>query len=407
MKILKFLILIILAVLVVMFFKPQKNAADIITFASWGSQSELSVLKQSLSEFEKETGVKVDFIHIPQNYFQKLHLLYASNLEPDVIFINNQYIKMYSNAGVLEDLSKYFTDEEKNEFYSQALNCFNEDGKLYAIPRDISNLVLYVNKDILKNAGIQYKTKYNDLNELISDFAKLKTDKVFAINSEDKALYWLYYLCANGGGVISDDLTQIILDNKESIEALNLFSDLINKYNYAPTKSQIGSMTTAQMFINGKLAMYLSGRWMVPKFRETIDFNWDITEFPSSSKNKVYIDASGWAISKNSRNKDNAVKLIKFLASDKISEEFAQSGLIVPARKETADKYFKRTTNQKPAHSYIFIEMLKDTKPTPVNENYNKINDIINEKAKEMFSSGQNFNEVFDNKTIKKLERLL
>ena len=30
------------------------------------------------------------------NYFQKLHLLFASNMEPDVVLINNQNIPVYS-----------------------------------------------------------------------------------------------------------------------------------------------------------------------------------------------------------------------------------------------------------------------------------------------------------------------
>ena len=77
----------------------------VIQFSSWGSESEISILKPILKDFEKENpDIKIDFMHIPQNYFQKLHLLFASNTSPDVIFINNQYLPIYANAGVLEEL---------------------------------------------------------------------------------------------------------------------------------------------------------------------------------------------------------------------------------------------------------------------------------------------------------------
>lgn len=53
------------------------NSNDSITFASWGSQSEVSVINEVIEDFEKKNDIKVKFLHIPQNYFQKIHLLFA------------------------------------------------------------------------------------------------------------------------------------------------------------------------------------------------------------------------------------------------------------------------------------------------------------------------------------------
>ena len=92
--------------------KPQKDYIN-IEFASWGSKSEIDIIKPILSEFEKENpDIKVEFMHIPQNYFQKIHLLFASNKAPDVIFINNLYLPLYANAGVLEPITL-----NENSFY--------------------------------------------------------------------------------------------------------------------------------------------------------------------------------------------------------------------------------------------------------------------------------------------------
>ena len=90
------------------FFMMHKTSdtREVIQFASWGSKSEIAILKPILEEFEKENpDIKVDFMHIPQNYFQKIHLLFASNTAPDVIFINNLYLPLYANAGLLEPLA--------------------------------------------------------------------------------------------------------------------------------------------------------------------------------------------------------------------------------------------------------------------------------------------------------------
>src|SRR5574344_1821588 len=117
---------------------PHKTT---VQFASWGSESEISILKPILVEFEKENpSIRVEFLHIPQNYFQKIHLLFASNTSPDVIFINNQYLPIYANAGVLEDLSSYSKYFNYDKFYSKSINAMKWNNKIYAVPRDVSNL---------------------------------------------------------------------------------------------------------------------------------------------------------------------------------------------------------------------------------------------------------------------------
>ena len=220
-------------------------------------------------------------------------------------------------------------------------------------------------------------------------------------------MYWIYFLGANGGGILSDDLAKLDIKKQESIDALNLYSDFANKYNIAPTKAQIGSMTTAQMFINGRLAMYLGGRWMVPKFRETINFDWDIIEFPSSEKNKIFTDASGWAISKQSKKKENALKLVLFLSSHNSINKLAQSGLIIPARKQSAKEYINSDKTNKPYHAEIFIKTLENSKATPVNKNYGRINDILIDRLQGVLAGEQTVQSALDTKTIKKIEGLL
>ena len=105
---LKKIILLVCLILTAILFCSLKynnnhNQKTIIQFATWGSESEMKILKPVLHNFEQANpDIKVDLMHIPQNYFQKIHLLFASNTAPDVIFMNNQYLPVYANAGVLD-----------------------------------------------------------------------------------------------------------------------------------------------------------------------------------------------------------------------------------------------------------------------------------------------------------------
>ncbi len=365
----------------------KQNDRTVLKFSSWGSRTEYGILKQVIQKYETQNpDVEIEFIHVPENYFRKLHLLYASKTEPDVVFLNNTYAPLYIKAGLLEDLSGKF---DENKFFESSINCFKYDGKLFAIPRDVSNLVLYVNKNLVKNPQ-KIKT-LDDLKKIAKSVTK---DDVFGLNYEENPLFWLYYLEYFGGGILSSDGQNAILNSPESIIGVEFYADLINKDKSVPQKWQMSSMTSAQMFIGGKTALYLSGRWLVPKFRESVDFDWDIIPFPSSNVSKTLTDASGWAVSKSSKNKNEAIKFVQFLSSDEVSKLFAQTGLITPANRSIAYSKAFLAPSEKPHNSKVFLDILENSKPTPVNSNYAKIVDEVTKNITPVFNGKKQTKDV-------------
>lgn len=378
--------------------KPTDEAQTVIKFSSWGSRTEYNILKQVISDYEKANpDVKVEFIHVPENYFRKLHLLYASKTEPDVIFVNNIYAPLYIKAGLFEDLSGKF---DEGEYYQSALDCFKYDDKLYAIPRDISSLVLYINKDLIKNPQ-----KITDIYTLEAEAKKATKNGVFGLNYEENPLFWNTYLGYFDGGILSDDGKRIIFGETGSIKGLQLYADMINKDKSIPHKWDMAAMTSAQMFIGEKTAIYLSGRWLVPKFNETVKFDWDVIPFPQTKTSKTLVDASGWAISKSSKHKEKAIDLVKYLSSEEVSEKFTETGLITPARKKIAESEIFLNPNKKPRNSRAFLDALNQSKPTPVNENYLKITDEITKNLENVFNGKKQASEVVDQKFVEKLQK--
>ncbi|MEC0091927.1 hypothetical protein [Paenibacillus macquariensis] len=49
-------------------------------------------------------------------------------------------------------------------------------------------------------------------------------------------------------------------------------------------------MRQSQMFETSKVAMYPSGRWVVPTYRQSVSFNWT-AEAPPSGNNIPFLDA--------------------------------------------------------------------------------------------------------------------
>lgn len=333
--------LLFLTIIPFLFCSCTNNNVENITFSSWGSVTETKILKQQISNFELENpNIKINFIHAPQNYFQKLHLLFASNQAPDILFINNLYLPIYSTK--LEDLSELIN---KKEFYPQSIQAMSIDNKLLAIPRDVSTLVFYRNKDL-----IQKKPKnLEELKDTIS------INKNYGISYERDMYYLFPYTLTMGEEIFSPQ------------KSLEYYKGLEGKY--APTPAEVGSSTLAQMFLAGKIGLYLSGRWMYPKIKQDANFNWDIIVFPGI----VPLDSSGWAISKESKHKDSAKKFVEYLASEKSSEYFLSTGLIVPARINVAKKIDEK----------VFLDSISNSQVLKIDKNYRK---KIDKMDKELFN---------------------
>ena len=316
----------------------SRNNVEVINFSSWGSITETQILNKLINKYEKDNpNIKINFIHIPQNYFQKIHLLFASSTAPDVIFINNLYLPVYATQ--LEDLSNFC---DTNSFYPQAINALSYEGKLLAIPRDISNFVFYYNKNITGELNPDWT--FNDFEKLIT---KIKTKNQYS-TSYERDIYWA-----------SPYILTLGYD-----KGINFYRNM--EGTLAPSPAQVGSSTQAQMFLDEKLGLYLSGRWMFPKIRESAEFPYGIVPFPGT----VTSDASGWAISKKSKHKKEALKFVGYLSSKESMDYFTDTGLIVPARIDSSEKITEKA----------FLKAIQKSVSNKTDKNFNKTRDKLNKK---------------------------
>jgi multiple sugar transport system substrate-binding protein len=215
---------------------------------------------------------------------------------------------------------------------------------LYAVPRDISNMVIYYNKDMFRAKGVAFPCDNWKMREFLHTAQRLtERPRVFGVSFEEDPVYWLPFL-------MNADI--------------DFYADLRRKYHVAPAKQESASATMAQMFLQKRLAMHISGRWMVPKYRQEADFDWGVATFPGI----VSADASGWAIAKSSKHPEEAQKLVDFLSSHDV--EFVKSGLIVPARRANSGLISEKA----------FLKAIQNSRPTPVSKDYIRQMDRLKEE---------------------------
>ncbi len=161
----------------------------------------------------------------------------------------------------------------------------------------------------------------------------------------------------------------------------------------------------SQLFLQGRLAMLVSGRWSVPVLRDQAKFKWSIAPFPKGSKGSVVgIDSSGYAISSNTKHPQESWQFVSFLSSAKAQKMFTKSGLIIPARKDIANS--KHFLGKQSEHGEYFIDAIATGYPTHVPLRWNEITEEL-DVALEPVWEGNLQAEQAIRKVAPKIEKLL
>ena len=378
------------AVLLATLLSACVTRSEKLSFATWGSVDEMALLKPLLAEFTRETGKEVELLHIPEGYFQKLPILFASKQAPDVLFLNNMTLPAYADSAALRPLDPFLAGDAalaEEDFFAQGLEAMRWKGQLYADPRDLSNLVVYVNQAMFKAEGVPLPDKNWTMRDMLDVAQRLGGEKLqdrdpqgrrFGISFDKRPLFWLPYLWSEGADLFDPGFTRSTLAEPHAIEAMQFYADLAHRHHVAPREIDTGNAPMAQLFAQGRLAMFVSGRWSVPGFRKSLAFDWDVLPFPAGAAGSIVdVDASGWAISAQSPRPDDAWKLIAHLAGRRASMRFADGGLIVPARRDVAaDPAFLAETLA-PKSARTFLDALATGRPTRTPPNWGEVTTVL------------------------------
>ena len=265
---------------------------DDATEKNWG---------ELLKDWEKEKDCKVNLTVIPWDKYEETYTTALNSGEgPDVGYMYNEMFPTYIDAGAVEDMSSYVTDEDKKE-YKYLSNGNMMDGQ-YGWPLVTGvPFVLYYNEDILNALGEKAPETWDDFARICQEATKDtdgdgKVDQYgFAcgMNTSDigamQILNAYYYsaLWQNGGQVYNDDLKSVSFADEAGKEAVTWLKGLTSYMN-----DDFMSLSWSDAFSNvfgaGKAAFGItrSSQTDGTTFAETYpNLNWN---FVTSLKNKDF-----------------------------------------------------------------------------------------------------------------------
>ena len=251
---------------------------------------------------------------------------------PDVFWIPGTDIARFQKEGLILDLAPLATAEgfDASEFYPEPMYHLTYDpeagapgDKLWGLPRDVSTFALYLNNDLIAEAGAD----------------------------DPRAL------AAAGGGFFNDDRTACALDSAESVAGITQVKAIYDAGIAVPFGEDGEAPWKA-----GTVGMFVNGRWATPGARADAGFNWDVVQLPvgpgGTQGNWLFWGA--YVVNANTEHPQEAWDLVKALTTADTQAQISELGANIPSRKsDAAINAFLGFTP--PENNQAFIDGLADS----------------------------------------------
>ncbi|WP_203249149.1 ABC transporter substrate-binding protein [Sporosarcina beigongshangi] len=293
-----------------------------LRFATWEVGDDVNLQKNMIDKFnESHDDIEVVLESYGSEYDTKITAGMGAKDAPDIMYMWNY--PQYKDA--LEPLDSYLEkegDAYKGNFYETLWNYNSADGQILGLPVGYTTHVVYYNKALFDEAGVEYP-KSDWTWEDLQDTAKKITNKDkkvtgFAFSGKPDPYDFEMFLWGNNTSYVDEEGNlKGNLDSNQSVEVFEMFQNMAND-GYAITTE--GSGTTEMK--SGKVAMFVYGAWGLTPLKEAgIDYG--VVEIPSfkNGKSVSILSSSGISISKNSKHKDEAFEFIKFWTNEEANME--------------------------------------------------------------------------------------
>lgn len=321
----------------------------------WSGKNE-EILNQCIAQFEaKNPDVNIEVTAKAGEYFELLQSMIADaaagNPKPD-IFVGGYNLLNYiakemeptnvdaltSDADALKALYANFTPE--------MLALSNVDGNQIGLPVAVSNMVMYCNMDIFKEAGLteaDIPTTWEEVAKVCETIKKNTKHYGIAVqlpdNWGDQALIF-----SAGGELLSEDKTRVDFTNEGCVKALKMWQGLYQN-GYAPVATD--TEQTAN-FNAGDIAMICTTIMKISTFSENAGFELKVAQCPGYEGLVKQLPAGGAAMisfSTEDAKKAAVFKFMQYMASPEGMETFTKTGYLCVT---TAD--VSKMDSQKPAY---------------------------------------------------------
>jgi ABC-type glycerol-3-phosphate transport system substrate-binding protein len=340
---------------------PKTESKTTLAVWHWMTDRQ-SAFEELAARYETQTGIKVNFeLYAPSDaYTQKVRAAAQGENLPDVFGILDKKSDFASfiKAGHVLDLSPYMkenTEEWKNKFFPKALavNEFAEGNSygvlpgIYGAPIDVMTIQMLYNKDLFIQLGLDPRNPPQTFTELLDIGKKIKAAKLQGMVSGWGEVWMIDCFADNYAfnlmgeeKVLATIRGEVPYTDPDWVKVFTLFKDLQDSGVLASGIVTMINKQAEQLFANGNAVFAFNGSWCVNVYKSmNPKLNYGAFLPPQISDKylmRIWGGAgSSFMVNARSKNKDEAVKFLKWLTDDGQQAYLAEVTANLPANRNS------------------------------------------------------------------------
>jgi multiple sugar transport system substrate-binding protein len=325
-----------------------------ITYMCWynNTESEAQTNQAIIDKFNSmQDRIHVTMMAIPRDgYETKVNTMAAAGQLPDCTQLSEAMTIEFAASGLLADVSKMYPSDAAP---LKSLT-FTYNGKPVGYSSGNEVLLLYYNKKLFDAAKLPYPPASADKawtwKQFVDAARKLTKDKngktpndkgfdaknIVQYGADFNRLWWMWPIVtySNGGGLISPDGKNLLINRPESVEAMQMLADLYIKDKVAPSFADKNAMPSLDLtLLTGKVAMATSGQWEIGvslrnSLKDGLDYG--VGVLPKMKKAVTYNTGAPFGIFSSTKHLPEAMEWIKWWAAEENQWELIQNGTLMP-----------------------------------------------------------------------------
>lgn len=227
-------------------------------------------LEKLIPDFEKLTGMKVQFENIPeQQARQKLVVDFTGGGTYDAFFTSLHVEKQrFSKAGWYTTLNDYLKNpalteadyDWDNDIFPSGKDAVTApDGKILALPISVDIWMFFYRKDILQEKGLKAPTTLEEMENIAKTLTTPPSMYGFVARGLKNANTpaWGWVLKSMGGDYLTKE-GKASINTPQAVQSLEYYARLMGKY-APPGAVNFNWPEASAAFIQGQVAMYFDG----------------------------------------------------------------------------------------------------------------------------------------------------
>lgn len=314
----------------------------------WGVELPDGALAEICEDFTKETGINIELLSNPYaDTKTQIAAGAAAGTMADVVGLDGSWVYDFAKQGSIADLTKLMKEDGYDD--SQLSDQIKYEGNTYMIPVVNFAYPLFVNMDILEQAGVaEIPTTWSEFLAAL-ELVKTNTDAAgFAVPLSTEAPngiqnQFMTWLWASGGSMLKDGKPNVE-GNEDLAKVVDFVKEMKDKGYLADGAEAMKEQDMVNNFENGRLAFMVDGISHLTLIKEeSPELNFDFAKMPvmDGYEGESGMDVANWGIgiAENCEHKEEAIKFVEYLLSPEVNAKLAQLANAFPGNSTAEPDY--------------------------------------------------------------------